>query len=166
MIPLSISFIIICLIGCSAPLQPPMVDGTMRQQVNLCDRVLELHDIQKRERIRAIVEPQSKIFTIYFSLNSTKIKAEAFELQCLNSWLSRAKRIEIRGRTDGQQASLGDENIARGRVLAVQRYLIERGVPSTIMALNYLSAGDYVADNSLRTHRRYNRRVEIEVFVE
>ena len=64
----------------------------------------------------------------------------------------------------GQRPHVGDEKIALNRALAAQRFLIGQGVSPAIISVNYVSAGDYVADNFSAVGRSLNRRVDIEVF--
>ena len=78
--------------------------------------------------------------------------------------LTKAHQIKIRGRTDNQNPTIVDEEIALNRALAVQRYLIGYGILPNIISINYLSAGDYVANNSLAIGKQQNRRVDVEIF--
>ena len=56
--------------------------------------------------------------------------------------------------------------MAHRRAEAAKRYLLDRGVPSSIIAVNYQAAGDYIADNERIEGRGMNRRVEIEFYID
>jgi len=86
------------------------------------------------------------------------------QLATLLPLLKDAKRIEVRGRTDNQSPGAPDEQVALNRALAAKRFLVAQGVSPLIVSINYLSAGDYVADNCTEAGKSHNRRVEIEVF--
>ncbi|QDS14180.1 hypothetical protein FPL03_23950 (plasmid) [Xanthomonas citri pv. glycines] len=61
-----------------------------------------------------------------------------------------------------EKVNQGVENIARGRAEAAKDWLIGEGVPSGIIDLNFVSAGDYRSNNRLSDGRALNRRVDIE----
>lgn len=75
-----------------------------------------------------------------------------------------AKRIVVRGRTDAKEFSIGDEQVAFQRARAVRAFLVHNGVPAENIYLNYVSGGDYAADNESASGRTQNRRVEISVY--
>ena len=74
-----------------------------------------------------------------------------------------AQRILVKGRTDGQAYSAGDEQVALGRALRARQYLIAHGVEATRIDVQFASAADYLAENTSSTGRAQNRRVEIEL---
>jgi len=160
-----IPLVVILSAGCSLPPTPPMVDGTSRQLIN------DVEEIEKQFNVETIkmesIPPQSKseVFHIYFPFNSAKIKLNADKLMSLNSWIKKAQHIEIRARTDNQNPSVGDEKIALKRALAVQGYLIDKGVLPGSISINYLSAGDYIANNTSKKGKAQNRRVDVIIFV-
>lgn len=75
---------------------------------------------------------------------------------------ARARSINVRGRTDGAVHSAGDEKVALNRAIAARDYLVKHGVDPTRIQLDYVSGGDYLADNATVEGRSRNRRVEIE----
>lgn len=165
-----LSFIIL-LSGCSSPPKPPVVDGTTRQVINneemieLMARPLTLKNrCQKKGEPLVKASPKSQTIRIYFAFNETDFQLSPAESKKLRSWISKAHRIEVRGRTDAQSPSTADEQIALKRALAVQHYLLEQGVSPALISINYLSAGDYRADNFSDRGRMQNRRVDIEIF--
>jgi outer membrane protein OmpA-like peptidoglycan-associated protein len=156
------------------------VNGSNRQAVNdtqaaeilaLRARIAALEQ-EQQERLRLLQQPvptvppmpASETFSVHFPLNGTNFRLGIHETASLLSALVKARRIEVRGRTDNDQSTAGDEIIALKRAQAVQRYLIGQGVPPGIVSINHLSAGDYVSDNASATGRALNRRVDIEVF--
>lgn len=75
--------------------------------------------------------------------------------------------IYIYGRTSTNTPSPRDEALAFRRAASARAYLIERGVSPIKIMVNYVSAGDYVADNTTAWGRAANQRVDIEmVFIE
>ncbi len=84
----------------------------------------------------------------------------------LRQLLAVADRVEVRGRTDGRGNPAADERIAHLRAEAAKRYLLDRNVPSSIIAINYQAAGDYIADNEKTAGRGMNRRVELEFYID
>ena len=74
------------------------------------------------------------------------------------------RRIEVPGRTGAQQPGGADEQVALERAAAAKRYLVAQGVAGATISVNYVSAGDYIADNKTESGRWRNRRVDIEVF--
>jgi outer membrane protein OmpA-like peptidoglycan-associated protein len=165
---------VLTLAACSSPPTLPVVDGSNRQAVNTSQSIKEewlrveetrrrAEESRKAARAEALV-PRSHTFSVYFSHNSATFRLSEEESGQLLSLLAKARRIEVRGRTDGQRASAADEKIALNRALAAQRFLIGQGVSPAIISVNYVSAGDYVADNFSAVGRSLNRRVDIEVF--
>lgn len=169
--------------ACTSPPRPPTVDGSNRLAVNTVESVevitLRAQLAQSRELLRQeqarsavyavtlqLVPPpaRSRTFSVYFPYNGTDFHLSADNATQLFPLLGNARRVEVRGRTDGQRPSAADEKIALKRALAAQRFLIGQGVLPAIISVNYVSAGDYVADNFSTVGRSQNRRVDIEVF--
>lgn len=112
---------------------------------------------------QAEAPPASTVFRYQFPYNSSTLALTPAQKAELLPKAHSAERIEIRGRTDGQRPSAGDEAVAKARALAARSLLIANGVSPEKMAINYVSAADYVADNYSQAGRAQNRRVEIEV---
>lgn len=173
------------LAACSSPPKPPVVDGSNRQTINtpetaevialraqLAQSQTKLREEQARPVVQAApvavqpvpAPPASHTVSVHFPYNGTNFQINADESQHLLQLLAKARRVEVRGRTDGQRPSAADEKIAINRALAAKRYLVGQGVSPAIISINYVSAGDYVADNYSAVGRSQNRRVDIEVF--
>ena len=166
--------------ACTSPPRPPVVDGSNRQAINTVESaevialLAQSRNQSRLEQARSAVDPvtlqtvpppvPSHTFSIHFPYNNTKFSLSTDDAAQLLPLLSNARRVEIRGRTDGPRPSAADEKIALNRALAAQRFLIGQGVSPAIISVNYVSAGDYVADNSVAVGRSKNRRVDIEVF--
>lgn len=105
----------------------------------------------------------STVFRYQFGFNSAALTLTETQKAELLPKAHNADRIEIRGRTDGQTPSAGDEAIAKARALSARALLVANGVSPQKMAINYVSAGDYITDNYSPAGRSQNRRVEIEV---
>lgn len=99
----------------------------------------------------------------YGSVEFLPTPAQRFRLMQL---MAVADRVEVRGRTDGRGNRVADEQIAIKRAEAARRYLLDSGVPPSIIAVNYQAAGDYIADNERNAGRGLNRRVELEFYID
>lgn len=166
------------LAACSSPPKPPTVDGSKRSVVNNAETAsmlslrADLGEVQERVRTlesRPMVTPPpaapvSQTVTVHFPFNSANFRPSVAEEAALLPLLANARRVEIRGRTDGPRPSAADERIALQRAQAAMNYVVAKGVPATRVSVNFLSAGDYIADNRTDAGRALNRRVEIEVF--
>lgn len=174
---------IVLLAACTSPPKPPVVDGSNRHAVNTPETAeviaLRAQLAQSQERLRqeearpvispAVVLPAPtpigpSTFSVHFPYNGTNFNLSADDSAQMLPLLGNARRIEVRGRTDGQRPNAGDEKVALNRALAAQRFLIGQGVSPAIISVNYVSAGDYVADNYSAVGRSQNRRVDIVVF--
>jgi len=172
--------------ACSSLPVPPVVDGSDRHPVNSREtaellalraqlaqtqELLQLREQNTTSPVALNPTPMpapvslitSQTVSVLFPFNGTKFNPTISQTETLHPLLTNAKRIVVRGRTDGQHASAADEQVALNRALSAQRYLVNQGVSPLIISVNYLSAGDYVADNNSVAGRAQNRRVEIEV---
>lgn len=77
-----------------------------------------------------------------------------------------AQRIRIIGRTDGRYPSKQDQWIAKQRAINIRNYLVARGISPERIDVNYAAATDYIADNTTKTGRENNRRVDVEIIWE
>lgn len=178
---LAIIALAVSLAACSSPPKPPTVDGSKRSGINdtetasvlsmkadLAAMQQRVTDLEARPTVKpsppAPVLPLSQTVSVNFPFNSADFKPSQAQKAALLPLLAKAKRVEIRGRTDGQNPSNADEKIALNRALAAQRFLIDQGVSPSIISINYVSAGDYVANNFSEIGRSLNRRVDIVMF--
>lgn len=74
-----------------------------------------------------------------------------------------AALITINGRTSTPRASYKDEKLSLARAVAARRYLIDHGVSPLKIAINYVSAADYIVEDFTPEAQNENRRVEIEL---
>lgn len=75
-----------------------------------------------------------------------------------------AAMVIISGRTSTLRPSARDESLALARAASARSWLIARGVSPLKIMINYVSAADFIADNSTPEGRYMNQRVDIEVF--
>ena len=120
---------------------------------------LEL-DSANRETI--VLQDTGVIFRVMHGFAKTAFQpSKPLQAQLLQA--ARAgKRVEIRGRTDASFANEIDREIAMERALNARLFLAKNGIHPRKMRINYMAAGDNVADNSTPDGRARNRRVDIE----
>ncbi|HET9239195.1 MAG TPA: OmpA family protein [Oligoflexus sp.] len=168
------------LASCASAPKPPVVDGSNRQPINnaetaeviaLRQQLAQTEARLRQEQSRPVLDPlamqpapESQTISIYFPSKGTRFRLNPDEEARLLPLLAKARRVEVRGRTDGKRPSAVDEKVALIRALDAQRYLIGQGVSPAIISVNYVSAGDYVADNVSAMGKAANRRVDIEIF--
>jgi outer membrane protein OmpA-like peptidoglycan-associated protein len=176
----------VVLAGCATAPKPPTADGSNRLLINdeetagvLALRAEMAQDRQKLSELNAeLIRLQyqlnrlernersmddPRIVRVHFPFGSTKFNPTTAQKAQLRSLLkSESRRVELRGRTDGKKPTRGDETVALKRAQAAQDYLIDNGIEPSTISINYLSAGDYTADNKTKSGRSLNRRVEIE----
>jgi len=167
------------LAACSSPPKPPTVSGAQRQPVNdaATEEMLalraELAATQEKLKIQAVPvvlsatphAPASRTISVYFPYNQTAFQPTQEQISDLLALINDdIRHIWVRGRTDGHHPSAADESIALKRAIAAKNWLIEQGVSSLKVSVNYVSAGDYIADNHFEAGRARNRRVDIEIF--
>lgn len=174
-----------CAVACiltaciGSPPKPPTVNGSDRQAVNdsataarLADQanlarkpVLIMRGIEAAPiKVQPLPSSPSRVLTLTFPFNSAHFKPSVVQEAELLAATKNACRIEIKGRTDADHPSPGDENVALKRAQAAKNYLVAHGVAITKISINYVSGGQYVADNNTANGRAQNRRVEIEIF--
>jgi outer membrane protein OmpA-like peptidoglycan-associated protein len=108
--------------------------------------------------------PYTVVFYHRFPYGVTRLNLSAADKKLLAVWAKNAEWVEVRGRTDGLRPAPGDEAIARERSVSVRRWLVQHGFAANRVNVNYLSAGDYAADNNTPKGRSQNRRVEVRFF--
>lgn len=172
----------VLLAACSTPPKPPTVSGSDRHPVNdaRTAEVLTLRaelaatqaKLQSQSTQPVVLAapakpplPASQTVSVYFPYNSTAFRPTQSQVGALLPLLGGDVRdIWVRGRTDGSRPSAADERVALNRALAAKNWLVAQGVSPLKVSVNYVSAGDYVADNVSAAGRAQNRRVDIEVF--
>lgn len=171
------------LAACSSPPKPPTVSGNDRSTVNSAETIealgLRTDLARARDRVRELESrpiptavlapvplprPKSETITFYYPFNKADFRPTLAQETALASLLASARRVEIRGRTDGPRPSPADERIAFLRAQGAMNYVVSRGMPATRVTVNYVSGSDYIGINDTTLGRMQNRRVEIEVF--
>ena len=173
---------VIFLAACSSPPKAPTVKWSKRAPVNdvrtaellsqraeISDAQSQLSDQSRQPVVVAAAQESAtehEIVSVNFPYNSSAFRPTEAEALTLRSLLGRDVRHGwVRGRTDGKRPSGADERIALNRALAAKNWLVAQGVSRLKISVNYVSAGDYVADNTSAVGRAQNRRVDIEVLV-
>jgi outer membrane protein OmpA-like peptidoglycan-associated protein len=106
----------------------------------------------------------SRVFRYHFPVGGSNLSLSPNELAEIMPPARQANKIVVRARTDANAPSNADLLTAQRRAESAKRILIANGVPANKIMLNYVSADDYLGDNSTTEGRALNRRVEIEVF--
>ena len=161
------------LAACGSIPKPPTVSGKDRAAVNptlpngepAAAIASAAPDALGRPAVVTAVppSPSPRLVAVYFEWNRAEFHPTAQQERALRELLDgKVRSISVRGRTDGPATS-GDELVAIRRALAAKDWLIDNGVSPQLIAVNYVSAGDYVAGNKTSAGRALNRRVDIEV---
>ncbi|RBD68919.1 hypothetical protein BRM19_22025 [Xanthomonas oryzae pv. oryzae] len=158
--------------ACSSHPKPPTVSGRDRVPVNSPVAAQTLQQdafppapvaVQRQQAPRAAARPLYPMVSVQFPWNSAQFRPTPAQVAHLRGLIAAGfAHVQVRGRTDNPNPSSGDERIARGRAEAAKDWLIGEGVPSGIIDLNFVSAGDYRSNNRLSDGRALNRRVDIE----
>ena len=106
--------------------------------------------------------PVSEAVFVSFADSSAVFMPSAAQQESLSAAL-RAVQVTVRGRTSTHQPSAKDESLALARGVAARAYLIAHGVSPLKIAVNFVSATDYIADNTTLEGRQANQRVEIDM---
>lgn len=109
-----------------------------------------------------VIQDKGMIFRVMHGYGRTEFHPSVSLQQQLLQAARAGKHIEIRGRTDANLANDADRNIAMQRALNARVFLANNGIHPRKMHIDYLAAGDNVADNRTVDGRARNRRVEIE----
>jgi outer membrane protein OmpA-like peptidoglycan-associated protein len=166
------------LAGCSMP-KPPTVSGDSRTPVNgaqataaIENKAQELQERESRiarERAEAAAGkrpavPASYTVNLEFASGSSRLSIPPGDDQQIRAHLASAKRVEVRGRTDGLGHDATNARLAHERAQSVKDWIVFTGYPSTRVDVSYRPTGDYIARRDREPNRGDNRRVEIEFF--
>lgn len=109
----------------------------------------------------------SDMQTVTFRVNSSVLSDEAkATLDRIASTVSGQRSgylIELQGFTDSTGSESYNDTLSQRRAESVLRYLVSKNVPLYRISIVGLGEANPVADNSTRTGREQNRRVEIRV---
>lgn len=106
--------------------------------------------------------PISEAIFVSFSDSSTVFKPSPAQEASLAT-AHGAALVTVRGRTSTARASARDEALALARALAARNYLIAHGVSPLQIAVNFVSADDFIADNTTPEGKQANQRVEVDM---
>jgi outer membrane protein OmpA-like peptidoglycan-associated protein len=105
--------------------------------------------------------PTSTIVAVSFPDSGTVFRPTAEQVELLAD-VQNASMITINGRTSTNTPSMKDETLALARAVSARSWLVRHGVSPLKIMINYVSAADFIADNSTPEGRYENQRVEIE----
>lgn len=136
----------------------------MHKVVSLIGTLLALafSPLASAEYGAAFGAPVSSLVRVSFADSSTRFQPPSDVVDVLAD-AKDAALIYVSGRTSTAKPSPRDEALAFARAASARAYLIERGVSPLKIMVNYVSAADYIEDNSTPTGRHANQRVDIEL---
>jgi outer membrane protein OmpA-like peptidoglycan-associated protein len=108
------------------------------------------------------VRAQAIVFRVTHPFAKSDFNASAALREQLLKAARESKHIEIRGRTDAQNDSVINRDIASHRALNARRFLVRNGIDPGKIRWSYMAVGGHVADNQTLQGNAQNRRVEIE----
>lgn len=123
----------------------------------------ELFEVYTRQQeIERQLNKATAIVSIRFPTAGTTFKPSPDVGKILIESAKLAERINLRGQTDSQIAGKMDAQIAHGRAVAAQKFLVENGVEAEKISIFSQADGGFIAPNGTKEGRALNRRVEIE----
>lgn len=104
----------------------------------------------------------------YFDFDKSNLKPEGKEAiqklaQDLNSRGANVQKITVVGNTDSKGTDAYNQKLSERRAAAVGNYMIENGVPASLIEAYGNGERNPVADNATAEGRAQNRRVDIAV---
>lgn len=147
--------------ACSAP-TPPAISGKA-EPINHQTSITPLEP----EVVTVIQsKPITRHYRLYYPYNIATTSRSPLLHDAILPEGRTAQRIRIIGRTDGRYPSKQDQWIAKQRAINIRNYLVARGISPERIDVNYAAATDYIADNTTKTGRENNRRVDVEIIWE
>lgn len=113
-----------------------------------------------------IANRNAAIVHVYFPFNNTLFKPDSELVNALLPIAKDAIRINVYGRTDAKVPDDGNRQVAEGRVVATKDFLVNHGVPESIIHSYPRASGDFIAPEAVEEGRKLNRRVTIEVITQ
>ena len=107
-------------------------------------------------------EPVSSAVSVSFADSSSTFRPDVSAAAILAT-AKDASMVTINGRTSTNRPSARDEALALARAVSARSWLIAHGVSPLKIMINYVSAADFVADNSTPEGRYLNQRVDIQM---
>jgi len=116
---------------------------------------------------KALVQGQVMSFAnIYFDSGSATLKTESYPVLDGIADLLKANtgaRVEIGGHTDSDGGESMNQGLSERRAESVRAYLVQRGVPSSMLSTRGYGETTPVASNSTPEGKAQNRRIEFRV---
>lgn len=160
---LAASLLTLVAAGCSS--KPELLSGKPRHRVPI-NSAVAVQQPAPQQVAAAVQESRTKrdfpTYRYHFAFNKTNLVIPDSDLTALLLDSLEAPSVLIRGRTDGQRHTRGDEQVAHGRATAARDFLISRGIDASKIRIDALSGGGYIAPNNTAEGRALNRRVEIQ----
>lgn len=106
--------------------------------------------------------PMSTLASVSFAKGSSSFKPDRTVIALLDH-AKEASMVVISGRTSTNGFSPKDEQLALNRAVSARNYLVGRGVSPLKIQINYVSAADFIVDNSTDAGTYINQRVDIKL---
>lgn len=101
-------------------------------------------------------------YTLNFDYDRWNLDGYFDLLNDISAKAKTAKKVDIKGRTDGKYPHSYDEYVGKMRAETVRKYLVGKGVKPEVIFISYASSADFIADNQ-GEDSAINRRVEINL---
>ncbi|ABQ13451.1 OmpA family protein [Dichelobacter nodosus] len=122
------------------------------------------------QQVEQVLETEVKTFSAdtYFDFDKSSLKPEGKAAiqqlaQELNQRGANVRKITVIGNTDSKGSDAYNQKLSERRARAVSNYLIENGVPASIIEAYGNGERQPVASNDTEAGRAQNRRVDIAV---
>lgn len=105
------------------------------------------------------------IRNVYFDTDKAEIKAESFDyLDRLADWMNNNSEynLDMQGHTDSRASADYNWILSKNRVSNVKAYLMQKGIPSQRIKIQWFGETKPVASGNTETAWRKNRRVEMQ----
>lgn len=103
----------------------------------------------------------SRLARVGFGFDSATLALSDQEKQDLLDLVAKARRIELRGRTDSIGSAAYNQRLALKRAQAVRDFLVAQGIDPEAVTVSAAPNTDYIATNDSEAGRAQNRRVDI-----
>jgi len=107
--------------------------------------------------------PRGTVIRVFHKFNKTDFTPDQQTQAVLKKYIGSAVSIEVRGYTDGQQATKGETIVANLRAQNAKNWLVVNGVKENIISTTAHPAGSNLTENKTPQGRALNRRVEVDI---